>query len=546
MAFDRTLFDNSGTDDGAESRPVDLPSQQIVSDGLVQALKEGRRGIFLLGAESAGAGKSTILNAAIESMGCFTVWIRPDEYALDAQLNPKRIVRNALREACDESPVWFDRFANQFLARVFALGLRAGLIPSHDAEAWARAMEASPHHYLSGQDGAKLLRWLADDKRSTLRYQLVLRLLSSDHAVFDEVDEATAWLDFFLSGKSGASAEWQSRPCSRFPADSSASVEWLARWIDLGNTAFAGEDVKFTRQTLALVNAAQTVVCLLDQIDGVMGRPSLARELAGMALDWMNCTSMVVIAVNRDVWETGFLPVLPEAWSDRLSACSEWLGNLEVPELELLLKAHSPDAPEETSLEEWSKRRGQGGTAREGLRFADSLANGAVESTARNDFLVFSEELTTENLVESRRGIFLDAGDRLPFVTVESEDADDQRMGRLRWNTPEHVAWIGLAEPNNAGAWRAFFASFAATSVDEGSVKLVVPVFDGDSESAIRAYAAIEGLDPSLDAISWLNVSRLTPAGWWRPTESRNRTMDSFLDASPLWNAITEPVIVNN
>ena len=464
-----------------------LSSQQRISDGLVQALKDGRRGIYLLGAESAGAGKSTILDAALESMDCFSVWIRPDEQAMDAHLNPKRVVRNALRSACENSPEWFDRFANQFLGRMFAVGLRAGLIPAQNAEEWAQAIEVSPDRYLGGQDGAGLSTWLADDGRAELRHQIVLRLLSSNEPIFDELGEAAAWLHFFLSG--------------RF----TDKTDWLARWIDLGDVAFAGEDVKFTRQTLALANAVQPVVCLFDQIDGVMGRPNLAREVAAMALDWMNCTSVVVIAVNRDVWEAGFLPALPEAWSHRLSACSEWLGEMAISEPEMFAKSPTLDSS--------------------------------------SDFLVFSEERATTSIVEARRDIFIDAGERLPFVTVESENAEDQRMSRVRWNTPEHIAWIGLAEPQNQSAWRAFFESFAAMSLDAGSVKLVVPLFDDESESTIRSYAASEGIDPSHPAISWLDVSRLTPAGWWRAIESRNRTTESFLSASPLWNAITEPVL---
>lgn len=487
MAFDRRSYDNSDTASGAESRRVKLSCQQMVSDGLVQALKDGRRGIFLLGAESSGAGKSTILNAALESMECFPVWIRPDEHAMDAHLNPKRVVRNALLTACENSPEWFDRFANQFLGRAFVVGLRAGLIPADDAEAWARAIEASPDRYLNAQDGAGPQTWLADDGRAELRRQIVLRLLSTGEPIFDEVSEASAWLNFFLSGRSGD------------------TTDWLARWIDLGDKTFAGEDVKFTRQTLAMANAVQPAVCFFDQIDGVLGRPNLAREMAGMALDWMNCTSMVVIAVNRDVWEAGFLPALPEAWSDRLSACSEWLSDMAVPEPGMFTKSHSPDSP--------------------------------------SDFLVFSEETAPTSIVDARRDIFIDAAERLPFVTVESENAEDHRMTRVRWSTPEHVAWIGLAEAQNQVAWRTFFASFAATSADAGSVKLVVPLFDDESKSTIRSYAASEGLDPAHPAISWLDVSRLTPAGWWRAIESRNRTMESFLAASPLWNAITEPVL---
>lgn len=489
MAFDHRTYDNSDTGSGAESRRLRLPSQQIVSDGLVQAMKDGRRGIFLLGAESAGAGKSAILLAAVEAMECFPVWIRPDECALDSQMNPKRVVRIALRAMCEKSPEWFECLANHFLGRVIAVGLRAGLIPAHDAEAWARAIEESPDRYLSGPDGAELLIWLADGGRAEIRRQMVLRLMSSSNPVFDEVREASAWLEFFLSGRI---------------ADADAT-DWLARWIDLGDTSLSGEDVKFTRQTLALANSVHPVVCLLDQIDGVMGRPNLAREVAGMALDWMNCASMVVIAVNRDVWEAGFLPVLPEAWSARLSACLEWLGEMPVSEPEMFAKSPVLDSS--------------------------------------SDFLVFSEEPSPISIVETRRDIFIDVGERLPFVTVESENAEDQRMSRVRWNTPEHVAWIGLAEPRNHTAWRAFFAGFAAMSADEGAVKLVVPIFDDESETVIRDYATRGGVDPSHPAISWLAVSRLTPAGWWRAMESRNRTMESFLAASPLWNAITEPVM---
>ena len=92
MAFDHNPFDDIGTPAPGES--VGLRSQARIAEALTSALVNGRQGIYLLGAEVAGAGKSTVLQAAAAEMDALVIRVEPDRRALDSTIAPSDYLRH--------------------------------------------------------------------------------------------------------------------------------------------------------------------------------------------------------------------------------------------------------------------------------------------------------------------------------------------------------------------------------------------------------------------------------------------------------------------
>ncbi|MCH7225169.1 hypothetical protein [Haloferula sp. A504] len=110
-----------------------------------------------------------------------------------------------------------------------------------------------------------------------------------------------------------------------------ASPENPGRVGRLLQTAADGADAERFGTLLALLSRLRRVVVVVDELEGVHGDPDGARRVAGFLATIRQEAPRVdlIVSINRDVWESSFVPSLSGGLRDRLSELSVHLQPLD-------------------------------------------------------------------------------------------------------------------------------------------------------------------------------------------------------------------------
>lgn len=260
------------------------------------------RGI-LLKAPRAGYGKTHLIELLRQDMASTHEFLplRP----LDGRhIDPAAALEDALRRLSRGLPASGGLTSLDMIARhLFSLGLRplvtSGEVPCQDREAAASALEQRPVETFDFHHSQAVTAHWTRENFEVLGPRLSLELSRLTGCALGPV---AFWVAAFF----------------RYAI---VSPEHPGRAGTLVQSAGADADAERFGTLLALISLIRRVVVVADDLEGVHGDPEGARRIAGfLAVVRQEAPRAdIVVSINRDVWESAFMPALSGGLVDRLS-----------------------------------------------------------------------------------------------------------------------------------------------------------------------------------------------------------------------------------
>ncbi len=305
-------------------------------EALLSRLRESGGGMISLRAPRAGYGKTTLLARVGEELASELYFV-PFTLVGGRFLSAESLLEELfsfLEEPVDtgESKLHLTRL-DHITRRLFAHGLapmvEAGLVPCQDRAAaleslTKRPVEAFDFH----QQGAAIAQWT--------KAQFVVLGPRLSNALAKESRSpnrlVSRWLELLLNYS------------VRKPGDLVRSEEISQRLFCPEHTGYFGSNqLEVLGVLLSLITLVQPIVLVLDEVDGLSGDSEAALAVASTLafLGQSNPLLKCILSVNQDVWDSAFLPQLPNGLRDRFEDCIISLKSISEKEMRLLVEVRT-------------------------------------------------------------------------------------------------------------------------------------------------------------------------------------------------------------
>jgi len=321
----RSLFDVFGHAPESHVDGVNRKAfEQLVRLLDVDPATRGR--CVLLRAPRAGYGKTHLLCQVARHLGSSHEFVLLT-LADGSRMHPGSVLEDLLRRLCRPLPAAGGLTELDLVARrVLALGLeplvRSGEVPCQDRDSALvalrdRAAETFDFHH----PNAVTAHW-ARENFAVLGPRLGLELSQRVNA---PLRESVGWVEALY----------------RFAA---APVDQPARIGALIEAAGGGASLDRLGALLQMLTALGRVVLVVDEIEGLSSDSEAALRLAAFITSLRQTAESVdvIVALNRDLWESAFLPRLSGGLEDRLAEWVIELGPVSQAEAEALIDSRVP------------------------------------------------------------------------------------------------------------------------------------------------------------------------------------------------------------
>ncbi len=324
------LFESLFRQPQAAAEGVNQAAYQTLLETLSVPLERASRGI-LLRAPRAGYGKTHLLSRLEHHLASGHEFI-PLHPVSDCRVDAVSVTADILRRIGRQLPAAGGLCALDLLARrLLALALQplvgSGEVPCLDRESALASLRHRPVETLDfHHPNATTGHWIREN--------------------FEVLGPRLAQELSQLCGASPRAVDFWVDALFRFaatPIDTAGRCDELARSALL---AGPGEGVAMERLTalLALLALLVRVVLVADDLEGFSADEAAALRLAAFLSSLRQSAERVdvILALNRDVWDSAFLPRLSGGLVDRLSELVVELEPLTEPQMVALLESRTP------------------------------------------------------------------------------------------------------------------------------------------------------------------------------------------------------------
>jgi hypothetical protein len=323
----QVLFETLGRVPVAHAEPVNRQAYEILSDILtVPVEKPGR--CILLRAPRAGHGKTHLLSRIQHQLGASHEFI-PLQAAFGCRIDAASVTDDTLRRLVRQLPASggltvLDLVSRRLFASALQPLVASGEVPCQDREGALTALRNRPietfdfHH-----PNAVTAHW-ARENFEVLGQRLSLELA---HRVNLPVGAVSFWVDVLFQFAAA-------------PLESSNRVRLLAEAAHGGG----GVGMERLEALLGLLTLLMRVVLVADDLEGFSTDETAALRLAAFLGSLRQSVERldVILSLNRDIWESAFMPRLSGGLADRLSEVVVELEPLSEMEMEALLESRVP------------------------------------------------------------------------------------------------------------------------------------------------------------------------------------------------------------
>ncbi|MGL4399644.1 MAG: hypothetical protein ACRCXD_07225 [Luteolibacter sp.] len=323
----QVLFETLGRVPVAHAEPVNRQAYDLLSDILAVPVERSGRCI-LLRAPRAGHGKTHLLSRIQHHLGASHEFV-PLQAASGCRIDAASVTDDTLRRLVRQLPASGGLTALDLVSRrLFASALQplvaSGEVPCQDREGALTALRNRPietfdfHH-----PNAVTAHW-ARENFEVLGQRLSLEL---SHRVNLPVGAVSFWVDVLFHFASA-------------PLESSNRVRILAEAAHGGG----GVGMERLEALLGLLTLLMRVVLVADDLEGFSTDETAALRLAAFLGSLRQSVERldVILSLNRDIWESAFVPRLSGWLADRLSEVVVELEPLTETEMEALLESRVP------------------------------------------------------------------------------------------------------------------------------------------------------------------------------------------------------------
>lgn len=321
------LFETLGRVPAAHAESVNRKAHEILADILsVPVEKTGR--CILLRAPRAGHGKTHLLSRIQHQLGADHEFI-PLQAAFGCRIDSATVTSDALRRLVRQLPASGGlTILDLVTRRLFASALQplvgSGEVPCQDREGALTALRARPietfdfHH-----PNAVTAHWAREN------FDVLGQRLSQELAQRAglPIREVAFWVDVLFRFASA-------------PLENSNRVRILAENVQGG----AGAEIERLEALLGLLTMLTRVVLVADDLEGFSADETAALRLASFLGSLRQSVERldVILSVNKDIWESAFVPRLSGGLADRLSEVVVELEPLTEGEMAELLDSRVP------------------------------------------------------------------------------------------------------------------------------------------------------------------------------------------------------------
>jgi len=355
-------FENFGQGGGPHASGVNQSEAGSLEKLLGAPLEAPGRGI-LLRSPRAGYGKTHLLDQVRQRLasGYEFIPLRP----LDGrQVDPRAAIEDALRRMTRQLPAGagltaLDVYTRKLLALALQPLVLSGEVPCQDRESAVSALRQRPVETFDFHHPQAVTAHWTRENFEVLGPRLSLEVSRTTGCSLNQVAFWLASLFRFAVG----------------------SPEHPGRAGMILQSATSEPDAERFGTLLALLSRSQRMIVIVDDLEGVHGDPEGARRVAGFLATVRQEAPRVdiVVSVNDDVWDSGFVPALSGGLLDRLSEQTVRLDSMSDAAIISLLEARG--YADTASLLSRLGLRPEERYARRVLRAADEIA-GAPGSTA--------------------------------------------------------------------------------------------------------------------------------------------------------------------
>ncbi len=323
----QVLFETLGRVPVAHAEPVNRQAYDILLDILAVPVEKSGRCI-LLRAPRAGHGKTHLLSRIQHQLGASHEFV-PLQAAFGCRIDAASVTDDTLRRLVRQLPASGGLTALDLVSRrLFASALQplvaSGEVPCQDREGALTALRNRPietfdfHH-----PNAVTAHW-ARENFEVLGQRLSLELA---HRVNLPVGAISFWVDALFHFAAA-------------PLESSNRVRILAEAVH----GEGGVGMERLEALLGLLTLLMRVVLVADDLEGFSTDETAALRLAAFLGSLRQSVERldVILSLNRDIWESAFMPRLSGGLADRLSEVVVELEPLTESEMEALLESRVP------------------------------------------------------------------------------------------------------------------------------------------------------------------------------------------------------------
>jgi hypothetical protein len=323
----QVLFETLGRVPAAHAEPVNRQAYEILSDLLAVPVEKAGRCI-LLRAPRAGHGKTHLLSRIQHQLGASHEFV-PLQAAFGCRIDAASVTDDTLRRLVRQLPASggltvLDLVSRRLFASALQPLVTSGEVPCQDREGALTALRNRPietfdfHH-----PNAVTAHW-ARENFEVLGQRLSLELAQRVNL---PVSGVSFWVDVLFRFAAA-------------PLESSNRVRILAEAVH----GESGVEMERLEALLGLLTLLMRVVLVADDLEGFSTDETAALRLAAFLGSLRQSVERldVILSLNRDIWESAFMPRLSGGLADRLSEVVVELEPLTEVEMEALLESRVP------------------------------------------------------------------------------------------------------------------------------------------------------------------------------------------------------------
>lgn len=326
----QNLFESLGRLPLAHAESVNRQAYEVLYDILSVPLEKPGRCVMLR-APRAGHGKTHLLSRIQHHLGATHEFI-PLHAAFGSQIDATTVIEDTLRRLLRPLPASGGLCVLDLLVRrLFALALQplvsSGEVPCQDREGALTALQTRPIETFDFHHPSAVTAHWAKENFEVLGQRLAIELAGRSGL---PVREVAFWVDVMFR-------------FAATPVDNPARMRMLVDAVSAGDPP-QGIMMERLEALLGMMALLIRVVLVADELEGFSSDQSAALRFAAFlgALRQSVERIDVVLSVNRDVWESAFVPRLSGGLADRLSEVLVELKPLKENEMIDLLDSRVP------------------------------------------------------------------------------------------------------------------------------------------------------------------------------------------------------------